>query len=69
MPGTPTPSQVSVDRPFTTLPCPSWNMVGVAAAGAFSRMSTKAERPSAKRMFMKPPPPRLPAAGNTTASA
>ena len=69
MPGTPTASHVSVERPGTTAPAWSWNMVAVAAAGAFSRMSTKAERPSAKRMFMKPPPPRLPAAGNTTASA
>ena len=34
-----------------------------AARGAFSRKSRKVFRPSANRMVMKPPPPRLPAAG------
>jgi hypothetical protein len=38
-------------------------MFGVAASGAFSRKSRKVLRPSASWIVMKPPPPRLPAAG------
>ncbi len=44
-------------------------MSGRAASGAVSRKSMKVLRPSANCMVMKPPPPRLPAAGYTTASA
>ena len=38
-------------------------MSAVAASGAFSRKSRKVLRPSASWIVMKPPPPRLPAAG------
>ena len=39
------------------------------SAGAFSRKSMNVVRPSAMRISMKPPPPRLPANGCVTASA
>ena len=52
-----------------TLPLASWYMVSVARSGAFSRKSRKVIFPSWVRSSRKPPPPRLPAAGCTTASA
>jgi hypothetical protein len=68
-PGTPTARCPLVLRPLTTLPSLSRYMLAVAASGAFSRKSRKVLRPSASCTVMKPPPPRLPAAGYTTASA
>ena len=63
VPGTPTARWPSVLRPLTTLPSASRYMSAVAASGAFSRKSRKVLRPSASCIVMKPPPPRLPAAG------
>ena len=69
VPGTPTARWPLVLRPLMTLPSLSRYMLAVAASGAFSRKSRKVLRPSASCTVMKPPPPRLPAAGYTTASA
>lgn len=63
VPGMAVAFQLSSDMPGMTLPDASWNMVAVAAAGAFSRKSKKVERPSARCTVMKPPPPILPAWG------
>ena len=52
-----------------TLPSSSRYMSCVAASGAFSRWSSAWMLPSARRTIMKPPPPKLPASGLTTASA
>jgi len=49
--------------PLMTLPAASRYMFAVAASGARSRKSRKVFLPSASWMVMKPPPPRLPAAG------
>ena len=68
-PGTPTARWPLVLSPFTTLPSGPRYMLAVAPSGAFSRKSRKVLRPSASWIVMKPPPPRLPAAGYTTASA
>ncbi len=62
-PGTPTASQVSVLAPGTGSPASSRYMSLVAASGARSRKSRKVVVPSASRMVMNPPPPRLPAVG------
>ena len=69
VPGTPAARCVSVDSPSTTLPSASRNMSRTAAAGARSRWSLATILPSARRITMKPPPPRLPADGYVTASA
>src|SRR6185312_9202804 len=66
---TPTPRKLSVLRPSTTLPSASWNMVGVAFNGAFSRKLRNRLRPFPRWMVMNPPPPILPQHGCTTASA
>ena len=42
---------------------------GLPRPGARSRKSRNVERPSAKRISMNPPPPRLPALGSVTARA
>src|ERR1035437_2606162 len=52
-----------------TLPLASWYMVSEAWSGAFSRKSMKVVLPLWSRNSRKPPPPRLPAAGCTTARA
>src|SRR6187431_3124822 len=54
---------------FVSSPLASRYMLRDALAGAISRKSTNVERPSANRISMKPPPPRLPANGCVAAIA
>ena len=68
LPGTPDDRQPSM-LSLVSSPLASRNMLRVAFSGARSRKSMKVERPSAKRISMKPPPPMLPANGWVTASA
>src|SRR6266496_2325231 len=56
-------------RSLMTFPWASRYMFSVAAAGAFSRKSTKWTSPSFLRSRRNPPPPRFPAWGCTTARA
>ncbi len=68
VPGTPTARQPKVES-GVALPPASRYMSRVACSGALSRKSRNVDRPSAKRMSINPPPPRLPALGCVTAKA
>src|SRR6478736_7077757 len=60
VPGTPEDRQPSI-LSLVRSPFASRYMSRDDLAGAISRKSMNVERPSAKRISMKPPPPRLPA--------